>query len=110
MPAAFRRGAKRKLARRFGSGFFARHASYSGRAASESGPLKDILVFEEARRLRSYGERERYDSVRSGWNSRLDTVQWGADRLRVGPWRGDHHIAYIAPTPGRPGGSGSGGP
>jgi GNAT superfamily N-acetyltransferase len=34
--------------------------------------------------------------------TRLDTVQWGADRLRVGPWRGDHHIAYIAPAPGRP--------
>ena len=34
--------------------------------------------------------------------SRLDTVQWGADRLRVGPWRGDHRIAYLAPTPGQP--------
>ena len=34
--------------------------------------------------------------------TRFDTVQWGADRLRVGPWRGDHQIAYIAPTPGRP--------
>jgi dTDP-4-amino-4,6-dideoxygalactose transaminase len=32
-------------------------------------------IAEEARRLRSYGERERYDSVRSGWNSRLDTLQ-----------------------------------
>ncbi len=34
--------------------------------------------------------------------TRLDTAQWGADRLRVGPWRGDHRIAYIAPTPGHP--------
>ena len=34
--------------------------------------------------------------------TRLDTAQWGADRLRVGPWRGDHRIAYLAPTPGRP--------
>jgi dTDP-4-amino-4,6-dideoxygalactose transaminase len=35
----------------------------------------DAVVAEEARRLRSYGERERYDSVRSGWNSRLDPLQ-----------------------------------
>ncbi|MGZ4718746.1 MAG: GNAT family N-acetyltransferase [Acidimicrobiales bacterium] len=34
--------------------------------------------------------------------SRLDTVQWGADRLRVGPWRGNPDIAYLAPTPGIP--------
>lgn len=34
--------------------------------------------------------------------SRLDTVQWGADRLRVSPWRGDHDIAYVAPAPGEP--------
>src|SRR4029078_6559528 len=33
--------------------------------------------------------------------TRLDTAQWGADPLRVGPWRGDPRIAYIAPTPGR---------
>ena len=33
---------------------------------------------------------------------RLDTVQWGRDRLRVGPWRGDAQIAYIAPIPGQP--------
>jgi ribosomal protein S18 acetylase RimI-like enzyme len=33
---------------------------------------------------------------------RLDTVQWGADRLRVGPWRGDADVAYIAPIPGQP--------
>jgi dTDP-3-amino-3,4,6-trideoxy-alpha-D-glucose transaminase len=28
-----------------------------------------------ARSLRAYGERERYDSVRHGWNSRLDELQ-----------------------------------
>jgi ribosomal protein S18 acetylase RimI-like enzyme len=34
--------------------------------------------------------------------SRIDTVQWGADRLRVGPWRGDPSLAYISPAPGHP--------
>jgi ribosomal protein S18 acetylase RimI-like enzyme len=34
--------------------------------------------------------------------SRIDTVQWGADRLRVGPWRGDPSVAYLAPAAGRP--------
>ena len=34
--------------------------------------------------------------------SRLDTVQWGADRLRVSPWRGDRAIAYLAPAPSQP--------
>ncbi len=34
--------------------------------------------------------------------SKLDVVQWGADRFRVGPWRGDRSIAYIVPAPGRP--------
>jgi ribosomal protein S18 acetylase RimI-like enzyme len=27
----------------------------------------------------------------------LDLVRWGADRLRVGPWRGDARVAYVAP-------------
>jgi GNAT superfamily N-acetyltransferase len=27
----------------------------------------------------------------------LDLLRWGGDRLRVGPWRGDAQIAYIAP-------------
>src|SRR4051794_14469752 len=27
----------------------------------------------------------------------LDLLRWGGDRLRVGPWRGDAGIAYIAP-------------
>jgi ribosomal protein S18 acetylase RimI-like enzyme len=32
--------------------------------------------------------------------SRIDTVQWGVDRLRVGPWRGDPSVAYIAVAAG----------
>lgn len=31
---------------------------------------------------------------------RLDVVQWGSDRLRVGPWRGDPAIAQVVPPPG----------
>jgi ribosomal protein S18 acetylase RimI-like enzyme len=34
--------------------------------------------------------------------SKLDVVQWGADRLRIGPWRGDAHTAFLAPVAGRP--------
>ncbi|MCU0267038.1 MAG: GNAT family N-acetyltransferase [Acidimicrobiales bacterium] len=34
--------------------------------------------------------------------TKLDVVQWGTDRLRIGPWRGDPSIAYIAPATGRP--------
>jgi len=34
--------------------------------------------------------------------SKFDIVQWGSDRLRIGPWRGDAAIAYIAPVAGRP--------
>lgn len=30
--------------------------------------------------------------------SGLDVVRWGAGRLRVGPWRGDDRIAYLAPV------------
>jgi ribosomal protein S18 acetylase RimI-like enzyme len=33
--------------------------------------------------------------------SRLDTVQWRGEGLRVGPWRGDRGIAYVAPAAGR---------
>lgn len=29
----------------------------------------------------------------------LDVVRWGGQRLRVGPFRGDDHIAYVAPLP-----------
>jgi ribosomal protein S18 acetylase RimI-like enzyme len=32
---------------------------------------------------------------------RLDVVQWGSDRLRVGPWRGDATIAQVVPPPGQ---------
>jgi ribosomal protein S18 acetylase RimI-like enzyme len=28
----------------------------------------------------------------------VDLVRWGADRLRVGPWRGNERIAYVAPV------------
>jgi dTDP-4-amino-4,6-dideoxygalactose transaminase len=36
---------------------------------------RDAQVAEQARLLRNYGERSKYDSVRRGWNSRLDTMQ-----------------------------------
>jgi ribosomal protein S18 acetylase RimI-like enzyme len=32
---------------------------------------------------------------------RLDVVQWGSDRLRVGPWRGDATVAQVVPPPGQ---------
>ncbi len=35
----------------------------------------DPDVATAARSLRTYGERERYESVRNGWNSRLDELQ-----------------------------------
>jgi ribosomal protein S18 acetylase RimI-like enzyme len=28
-----------------------------------------------------------------------DLLRWGGDRLRVGSWRGDAHVAYISPLP-----------
>lgn len=34
--------------------------------------------------------------------SKLDVVQWGTDRLRIGPWRGDARTAFLAPVAGRP--------
>lgn len=34
--------------------------------------------------------------------AKLDVVQWGTDRLRIGPWRGDARTAYIAPSAGKP--------
>jgi len=36
---------------------------------------------------------------------RLDMVQWGADRLRIGAWRGDDRVAMLTPLPGHPAGS-----
>ena len=42
---------------------------------------------------------------------RLDTITGGADRLRIGPWRGDPAVALLSPTPGiAPTPSGSPGP
>lgn len=32
----------------------------------------------------------------------LDVLRWGGDRLRAGAWRGDDHVAYIAPHPAGP--------
>lgn len=43
----------------------------------------DADVAEQARRLRAYGERARYDSVRTGWNSRLDTLQAALLRVKL---------------------------
>lgn len=34
--------------------------------------------------------------------SRPDLRPYGADRLRVGPWRGDARVAYVAPAPDAP--------
>ena len=34
--------------------------------------------------------------------SRPDLRRYGADRLRVGPWRGDARVAYVAPAPEAP--------
>jgi len=34
--------------------------------------------------------------------AQADVVRWGGDRLRIGPWRGDSRVAYIAPVQGRP--------
>lgn len=31
-------------------------------------------------------------------SSGLDVVRWGAGRLRIGPWRGDDRVAYLAPV------------
>jgi len=32
---------------------------------------------------------------------KLDVVQWGPDRLRIGPWRGGGEVASIVPAPGQ---------
>jgi dTDP-4-amino-4,6-dideoxygalactose transaminase len=44
----------------------------------------DAAVATAARALRSYGESERYDSVRKGTNSRLDTLQAGTLSVKLG--------------------------
>lgn len=33
---------------------------------------------------------------------RIDTITGHADRLRIGPWRGDPTVALLSPTPGTP--------
>lgn len=33
---------------------------------------------------------------------RIDTITGHADRLRIGPWRGDPTLALLSPTPGAP--------
>jgi GNAT superfamily N-acetyltransferase len=45
-------------------------------------------------------DRRRPRSVRAPVT--LDLVRWGGDRLRVGPWRGDARVAYVAPVPDGP--------
>jgi dTDP-4-amino-4,6-dideoxygalactose transaminase len=43
----------------------------------------DAETAEEARSLRSYGERARHNSLRPGWNSRLDTLQAAVLRVKL---------------------------
>ncbi|HWG73476.1 MAG TPA: GNAT family N-acetyltransferase [Acidimicrobiales bacterium] len=31
-----------------------------------------------------------------------DVLRWGHERARTGPWRGDRHVAYLAPLPNSP--------
>ena len=32
----------------------------------------------------------------------MGVLQWGRERLRAGPWRGDPRVAYLNPVPGSP--------
>jgi dTDP-4-amino-4,6-dideoxygalactose transaminase len=51
----------------------------------------DPAAAERARLLRNYGERNRYDSILHGWNSRLDTLQaaaLSAKLRRLERWNG----------------------
>ena len=32
----------------------------------------------------------------------VDVIRWGRERVRTGPWRGDHDIAYLSPLPDAP--------
>ena len=36
--------------------------------------------------------------ARNVWSMRSEVVRRGQERLRVGPWRGDHRVAFIAPV------------
>ena len=31
-----------------------------------------------------------------------EMIQWGRERVRAGPWRGDRRVAYLNPVPGAP--------
>lgn len=32
----------------------------------------------------------------------MDVIRWGRERVRTGPWRGDHEVAYLSPLPDAP--------
>jgi ribosomal protein S18 acetylase RimI-like enzyme len=32
----------------------------------------------------------------------IDVIRWGGERVRTGPWRGDHEVAFLAPLPDAP--------
>jgi GNAT superfamily N-acetyltransferase len=32
----------------------------------------------------------------------VDVIRWGRERVRTGPWRGDHSVAFLAPLPNAP--------
>jgi ribosomal protein S18 acetylase RimI-like enzyme len=32
----------------------------------------------------------------------VDVIRWGRERVRTGPWRGDHQVAFVAPLPDAP--------
>lgn len=32
----------------------------------------------------------------------VDVIKWGPERARVGPWRGDHQVAYLSPVADAP--------
>jgi ribosomal protein S18 acetylase RimI-like enzyme len=32
----------------------------------------------------------------------IDVIRWGRERIRTGPWRGDHQVAFLAPVPDAP--------
>lgn len=36
------------------------------------------------------------------WGVTLDMLRWGGERLRIGPWRGESQVAFVAPLAGTP--------
>jgi len=34
--------------------------------------------------------------------SSVDVIRWGPERARIGPWRGDRQVAFLAPLPDAP--------